>query len=824
MGRRLFGMAILSLGIVFGLMLVAVRSPAGASPELLKVLDKKASASREAPSGSDAAGGKLDPSRIDAVLAAMSDEQVRSLLIEELRKSASAQKPSPEKLQGFSGVVQGFEDLTRTLEKRIGMIRSGARAIPTDIPRAFAGLEKKGQHYPLFLGLIYVVFLLLSGWGVEKLFRNRLAGLTRSLEDLPRATLGLKFRRLALLAVMDVLGLVVFSIVVIVLFFILFDDGGVRRLGLLAFLFFFWCMRGGVFVSRFVLAPRAPNLRLIPLRDESARSVHAWVARFITVMGTGMLVTTWWELRRASLAALLVVDALTGLVVLGMVLFLCVRHRGRIRDFFIRAFPRSGDRKDGASPPLATYWLVFVLPYILVCWALWVLYLLLDRVDEVLAIGALFLSVPLFLALNTAGQKLLDMAFGSPFPEEDGSLDMSDDRPSEASEDFQKAEGEEDAQGHEDRECSEDAQESSGGDLQRFIPVVRYGLSFSLAGGILFWLLGIWGFDVRVGEAVTGAAFQILVAMTFTYVAWKWIESAINRRLEEVREVGEESEDQEMGGAGGSRVGTLLQLLRKFMLVTLLIMMALIVLSALGVNIGPLMAGAGVVGLAVGFGTQTLVKDIVSGIFFLIDDAFRIGDYVDTGKVKGMVEHISIRSLRLRHHLGMVHTIPFSELSSVTNYSRDYIIMKLKFRVPYDTDIEKVRKIVKKINKAIEKDEEMGPRLLAPIKSQGVKELDDSAMIMRIKFKTIPGEQFVIRKEVYKRLQKAFEEAGIEFAHRHVIVQLPRDAGAGGENGGEEAPAVPLAKKGLPAGAAAALSDVLAEEAERKLEQEAEKG
>jgi len=152
----------------------------------------------------------------------------------------------------------------------------------------------------------------------------------------------------------------------------------------------------------------------------------------------------------------------------------------------------------------------------------------------------------------------------------------------------------------------------------------------------------------------------------------------------------------------------------------------------LGVNIGPLIAGAGVLGLAIGFGAQTLVKDIISGVFFLIDDAFRVGDYIDVGGTKGSVEQISLRSLRLRNPRGPVHTIPFGSMRTVTNMSRDYIIAKLDFRVRYDTDVDKVRKIIKKINKIIMADEEMAPVMLGQLKSQGVRELDDSAMVMRV--------------------------------------------------------------------------------------------
>jgi small-conductance mechanosensitive channel len=124
----------------------------------------------------------------------------------------------------------------------------------------------------------------------------------------------------------------------------------------------------------------------------------------------------------------------------------------------------------------------------------------------------------------------------------------------------------------------------------------------------------------------------------------------------------------------------------------------------------------------------------------------------------------------------MLITIPFGDLGSVTNYSRDYVIMKLDIRVRYETDVDKVRKIVKKINKALQKDEEIGPGLLGKIKSQGVREMDDSAMIMRVKFKSIPGKQFTLRREVYRRLQESFRENGIEFAHRNVTVYFPSEA------------------------------------------------
>jgi small-conductance mechanosensitive channel len=291
----------------------------------------------------------------------------------------------------------------------------------------------------------------------------------------------------------------------------------------------------------------------------------------------------------------------------------------------------------------------------------------------------------------------------------------------------------------------------------------------------------------------------------------------------------EEDEDMEEGGAGGSRSVTLLLLLRKFVMAVMFLIVSLMVLSSIGVNIGPLIAGAGVLGLAIGFGAQTLVKDIISGVFFLIDDAFRVGDFIESGGTKGMVEHISLRSLRLRNPRGPVHTIPFGSMGTVTNMSRDYIITKLDFRVRYDTNVEKVRKIIKKINIEIENDEEMGPVMLDKIKSQGVRELDDSAMIMRVKFKTIPGEQFVVRREVFRRLQEDFAANGIEFAHRNVTVYLPQEENIAASGEGQEedkdtaAPATAPDKKVLEAAAGAAAAAIQAEE-EKKAEEAKKSG
>jgi small-conductance mechanosensitive channel len=309
-----------------------------------------------------------------------------------------------------------------------------------------------------------------------------------------------------------------------------------------------------------------------------------------------------------------------------------------------------------------------------------------------------------------------------------------------------------------------------------------------LAVVVILVLGEVWDVDIRsaaahgMGETIAGALFDIIIAVVLASAGWGIVKTAINQKIREEGGDAEQGEDMEgeAGGKGGSRLQTLLPLFQKFLFITLIVIVTLMVLSKLGIDIGPLIAGAGVVGIAIGFGAQTLVRDIVSGFFFLMDDAFRVGEYIDVGSVRGVVEKISIRSLRLRHQNGPVHTVPFGAIQHLTNYSRDWAIMKLEVRVPFDTDMEQVRKIVKKVGQGLMDDPVHGKNFLQPLKSQGVNRMDDSAFIVRVKFMAKPGEQFLLRREVFRRIQEAFAEQGIKFAPRRVIV----DTG-----GGESVPA-----------------------------------
>ncbi|XKM42445.1 mechanosensitive ion channel domain-containing protein [Rhizobium ruizarguesonis] len=255
-------------------------------------------------------------------------------------------------------------------------------------------------------------------------------------------------------------------------------------------------------------------------------------------------------------------------------------------------------------------------------------------------------------------------------------------------------------------------------------------------------------------------------------LAWNVVKVLIDRKLgdtEAVLEVGSERERRR------TRLRTLLPILRNFLMILFVAIAIMMALSSLGVEIGPLIAGAGVVGVAIGFGAQTVVKDVISGMFYLLDDAFRVGEYIQSGSYKGTVESFSLRSIKLRHHRGAVYIVPFSELGAVQNMSRDWVIEKMTITITYDSDIEKARKIIKKIGLELFEDPEFKPTTIEPLKMQGIDSLGDSGLLLRMKVMTLPGQQFTLKRRALRMIHQAFNENGIKLAVPTVQVSGGKD-------------------------------------------------
>jgi small-conductance mechanosensitive channel len=348
---------------------------------------------------------------------------------------------------------------------------------------------------------------------------------------------------------------------------------------------------------------------------------------------------------------------------------------------------------------------------------------------------------------------------------------------------------------------------SSEGDLSLLaVHAVRF-VTWVVAAIAVFEL---WAHDVldlipqpawsRIDHALDETAVTICVAFLLWQAACYWIDAKL--RAEGGAPAGQISHDEDAAPTAASRLHTMLPLARRALGVAITVLTLLLVLSGLGVNIAPLIAGASILGLAISFGSQTLVKDIVSGIFYLADDAFRVGEYIDTGRAKGTVEGFTLRSIKLRHQNGQLHTIPFGQLGSITNYSRDWITMKFNMRLARDTDVELVRKTTKKIGLEMLSDEEVGSHFLDQLKMQGVVDVVEGALIVRFKFTSKPGKPTYIQRLAIKRMMQRFAEVGIQFATGAVQVQTvgdgrPADLAAAG--GGAAAAALRQAAATPPA-------------------------
>ncbi|WP_246737632.1 mechanosensitive ion channel family protein [Nordella sp. HKS 07] len=266
--------------------------------------------------------------------------------------------------------------------------------------------------------------------------------------------------------------------------------------------------------------------------------------------------------------------------------------------------------------------------------------------------------------------------------------------------------------------------------------------------------------DTFLTRVMRGALSAIVILLVADFI-WHVAKTLIDKRIASASSGGEPGTEL---ARRNSRIRTLLPIMRNVLMIVVAIVALLMALSSLGVQIGPLIAGAGIVGVAIGFGAQTVVKDVISGVFYLLDDAFRVGEYIQSGSYKGTVESFSLRSVKLRHHRGYVYTVPFSDLGAVQNMSRDWVIEKITLTLTYDSDIDKARKIVKKIGLELAQDPEFARSIIEPLKMQGVDQFGDTGMLMKMKLKTRPGEQFTIKRRALMLIKQAFDENGIKIA------------------------------------------------------------
>ncbi|HTC09146.1 MAG TPA: mechanosensitive ion channel family protein [Acetobacteraceae bacterium] len=284
-----------------------------------------------------------------------------------------------------------------------------------------------------------------------------------------------------------------------------------------------------------------------------------------------------------------------------------------------------------------------------------------------------------------------------------------------------------------------------------------------------FALIDIWQIDMSsVASSETAmtrlgrGTFEALVILLGADLLWLVLRAVIDLRLTGAVLPIDDLDDEELRRR--ARIRTLLPVLRNFLFIFVLIIALLSALAAMGLQIGPLLAGAGVVGIAVGFGAQTLVRDVLSGVFFLLDDAFRVGELIESGGISGTVETFSLRSVKLRHYKGPLHTVPFGDLKAITNYSRDWVNEVLDVTVVYEADLERVEQAIERVSSEVMQDLSLTSAIITAPLSIGVTAMGVDGIHVGIIVRTRPGQQFRVRAAMFNRIKSAFDTDGIRFS------------------------------------------------------------
>jgi moderate conductance mechanosensitive channel len=680
-----------------------------------------------------AAADNVDTKSIEALVEAAREQGYRVVLV--------PPETSVIEVENDAGVLSAnaaIQSRAKRTRDRFIEVLAGVPDFPGQVAAAVRRHDPgMGASWPA-MAIVLAALYLVIGAGTRRGFDNWGRSHFMHLFNATPTDRGEKILYLGTRAVMRTIGLVLQLTVAGILLVAIQIGGEPMRItgslvimwtGFAAFMFI---------IFQALFAPDAPEHRLIRLGDAAATGLSngfraaTWIAAF----GGGICM--WLAMSGAGHDAHTIGLVAASLVTAVMFSVLAVRYHEDIAGAILM---------DGiARHPvwrrlLARNWHFIAVIYLMLAWAVTAVRLLLNLPNPLGLVGGPILAGIVGLAVYALALLVVDKWFARGLPTPNAATGEQPSPP------------------------------MPGGMKQ----LAEHAAALLSLAGVIFFIVSTW--DVRgPGTDGFGGASEIVLVGFIAYIAYQAVRIAIDTTIaEETDGIVEAEPGDEGGAAGASRLATLLPIFRNFLLGVIVVIAGMVTLSEMGVDIAPLFAGAGVVGLAVGFGAQTLIRDMFSGAFFLIDDAFRRGEYIDLGSVKGNVEKISIRSMQLRHHLGPLHTIPFGEIQHLTNYSRDWVMMKLPLRVTYDTDVEKVRKLIKKLGSELLAHPELGDKFLEPLKSQGVFKMEDSAMIIRVKFMTKPGDQFMIRKLVYTRIQEIFAENGIKFAHREVTVRVASD-------------------------------------------------
>ena len=727
------------------------------------------------------------PEEIEKLLRTLEDPAQRAALTAQLRALLEAQKAAqPEAAPETLGtrVLNALSDGVQGVSQQVA---SAGRAL-VDAPQGLAWLRRQALEPALrdtWLRLGFeLVVVVVAGYTARLAMLWLLRRPRAALATRPVTSLLAKLPLLLMKTLIDVLPIAAFALAGYAVLSVT-DPQRAVRLAAIGFLNASILVQAVMLAARALLSPDSPNLRLLRVSDETAHYLAIWVRRIAFTAVYGYFL--------AQVALLLGLPPrpyegalkLVGLVVAAMLVIVVLQNRHPVADWLRGAAPAptgpdpndtalaaamggslhpdtaaadapgaasAGGEVAGREPPsardpgramsaarrrLADIWHVLAILYIVVIFGIWAL----DIAGGFQFVLRATLVTILALALGRLLSAGVDRVIQRGFAVAPALRDQ-----------FPGLEGR----------------------ANRYLPVLKQALKAVVWLIVAIIVLQAWGFDTfdwlasGTGQRVSASLVSIAVVMVLAVVAWELVSGAIERYLTAKDAAGQAVERS-------ARVRTLLPLLRNAFLIFLLAVVSLIVLSEIGVNIAPLLAGAGVIGLAVGFGSQTLVKDVITGLFILFEDTISVGDVVDVGGQGGVVESISIRTLKLRDMAGTVHVIPFSEVTRISNLTKDFSFYVFDVGIAYREDVDRVIGVLKALGEEMQKDPAFAPLILEPLEVLGVDAFLDSAVVIKARFKTRPVKQWTVGREFNRRMKRRFDELGIEIPFPHQTIYFGVD-------------------------------------------------
>jgi moderate conductance mechanosensitive channel len=520
------------------------------------------------------------------------------------------------------------------------------------------------------------------------------------------------------------------------------------RLVILAVIHAYVVCRVIMCVTRTIILPRGQRFRLFKLGDETAAYIEMWVKRIVIVAVFGIAiaeVARLLGLHRAGYAALVRMVMLIVHLFLVIILLQC---RRAVADW-IRA-PEARGAFAALRNRLADFWHLAAIFFVLALWVVWAM-----RVQNgyTLVLQYFIATVGVLIAARLVAIVAI------------GGLDRLFRISPEIAMRFPTLEAR----------------------ANRYYPALRGAVFAVIATFTVLVLFEVWGIHAlrwfetgQVGSRLLSSVLTIFVASTIALVIWEIANTAIDRHLVQL--------SREARHARMARLRTLLPMLRTTLLITIVTVVGVTALSEIGVNIAPLLAGAGIVGVAIGFGSQKLVQDVITGIFLLLENAMQVGDFVTVSGLSGKVENLSIRSIRLRANDGSVHIIPFSAVTSVTNTNRGIGNASISINVAYKEDTDRVGEVLKDIAAEMRQDPDFKSLIRGDLALWGVDKIDAGMVTILGQIECTDAGRWSVQREFNRRMKKRFQELGIEIAAppAMMVVQPPvPHRGIDGASGGE---------------------------------------